>query len=146
MSTAVDARSERNLAYVHPDLCSVIRAAAQTPQPFTVVYGVRTEAAERVAVASGHSHTTHSRHLPQSHENLLACAVDVAALTANQVDYAKGREAAVFGQIAAQIKAAAQALNIPIQWGGEAVGAWTPGVVSTFRDWGHFQLPWETYP
>ncbi len=142
----MDARSEAMLAHVHPDLCKVIRAAAQSPQPFEVVYGIRTEAAEQQAVASGHSTTLHSRHLPQSHENMLACAVDVAALLDGKVSFAPGREAEVFGQIAKQIQAAADELKIPIQWGGAPVGAWTPGVVSTFHDWGHFQLPWAQYP
>lgn len=142
----MDPRSESNLAHVHSDLAKVIRAAAQSPQSFEVTYGIRTEAAEHAAVASGHSQTTHSRHLPQSHENMRACAVDVAALIGGAVSFAPGREPEVFGQIAAQIKAAAKSLNIPIQWGGDAIGAWVPGVVSHFRDWGHFQLPWGSYP
>lgn len=133
----MDPRSEANLQHVHPDLCRVIRAAAQTPQPFVVVYGIRTEAAERQAVASGHSTTMHSRHLPQSHENLQACAVDVAALIDGQVSFAAGHEAQVFGKIWAQIEAAAAELKVPVQWGG----AWAP-----FKDWGHVQLPWSVYP
>jgi len=141
----MDDRSEANLAHVHPDLAKVIRASVQAPQPFLVVYGIRTEAAEQAAVATGHSHTMHSRHLPQSHENMLSCAVDVAALIGGQVSFAQGHEAEVFGRIAAQVKAAAAALNIPIQWGGDAIGAWVPGVVSHFRDYGHFQLPWLQY-
>lgn len=142
----MDPRSEANLAHVHPDLANVMRHAAQSPQAFEIVYGIRTEQAEQAAVASGHSHTLHSRHLPQSHENMLACAVDVAALTDNVVNFARGHEAEVFGQIAAQVKAAAKELGTPLQWGGDAIGAWIPGVVSTFRDYGHFQLPWAQYP
>lgn len=142
----MDARSETSLAHVHPDLCRVMRAAAQHPQPFVVVYGIRTEQAERQAVASSHSQTTHSRHLPQDHERLQACAVDVAALVGGKLSFAPGHEQAVFGQIAGQVKAAAQQLGVPIQWGGDPVGAWAPGVVSHFRDWGHFQLPWAEYP
>ena len=140
----MDPRSEANLLKVHPDLARVIRGAAQTPQPFVVVYGIRTEDAEAEAVKTGHSTTMHSRHLPN--DDGLACAVDVAALIGGQVSFAPGQEAAVFGAIAAQIKASADALGIPIQWGGSPVGAWTPGVVSHFRDWGHFQLPWREYP
>lgn len=135
------------LAHVHPDLVKVLLAASQAPQPFIVVYGIRTEAAEQAAVASGHSHTLHSRHLPQSHENMLACAVDVAALdNLGKVWFAPGHEEVVFGRIAGQIKAAASKLNVPIQWGGDAIGAWVPGVPSHFRDWGHIQLPWAQYP
>jgi len=57
----MDARSETNLAQVRPKLADVIHAAAQEPQAFVVTYGVRTLAAERAALASGHSETLHSR-------------------------------------------------------------------------------------
>lgn len=148
----MDAHSETFLAHVHPDLARVLRAAAQTPQPWAIVYGIRTLAAEAQAVATGHSQTMRSRHLPDIHyankdnPDGVACAVDVAAIIGGRLDWAKGREAAVFGEIADQIRAAAKALNIPLQWGGDPIGAWTPGVVSHFRDWGHFQLPWGAYP
>jgi len=142
----MDARSEANLAHVHPDLVKVIRAAAQTPQPFVVVYGIRTLAAEAEAVASGHSQTMHSRHLPQPQYGNVSCAVDVAALIDGQVSFAPGQEADVFGQIADQIQAASDTLGIDLQWGGDPVGAWQDGVVSHFRDWGHFQLDPKSYP
>lgn len=142
----MDNRSELNLQNVHPDLCKVIREAAQWPQPFIVVYGDRTEVEENEAVATGHSTTHHSRHISKNQKCKLACAVDVAAIIANAVSFAPGREAEVFGAIAKQIKAAALKFKIPLQWGGDPVGAWTPGVVSHFRDWGHFQLPYAEYP
>jgi peptidoglycan L-alanyl-D-glutamate endopeptidase CwlK len=139
----MDPRSEGLLAHVHPDLCKVIRAAAQNPQPFLVVYGIRTLAAEQQAVATGHSTTMHSRHLPQAayatddDPDGLSCAVDVAALVNGQPNFAPGHEAQVFGEIAAQVKAAAAVLGIPVEWGGD----W-----HSFKDWGHFQLPWAQYP
>jgi len=123
------------LAQVHPDLVKVIEA---TPQklPFTVVYGIRTVAEEEAAVATGHSQTMHSRHLPNA--NGLACAVDLAVLTpSGAIDWAPGHEAEVYGLLAKYVKQTAAALNIPIEWGGD----WT-----TFKDWGHFQLPWKEYP
>lgn len=140
----MDSLSEGHLVKVHPDLVKVIRAAAQSPQPFCVVYGLRTVEAQRQAVATGHSKTMKSRHLPNAKG--FACAVDTAALIDGKVSWAPGHEEAVFGHIAQQIQAAADALKVPIQWGGAKVGAWTPGVVSTFRDFGHFQLPWKQYP
>jgi peptidoglycan L-alanyl-D-glutamate endopeptidase CwlK len=121
------------LAQVHPDLQSVLRAAAQTPQAFQVVYGIRTLAAEQAAVASGHSTTMHSRHLPQPGQHNLSCAVDVAALTNGHIDW----NDKCYPAVAAQVKAAAAALHIPIEWGGD----WR-----SFRDFGHFQLPWAQYP
>lgn len=143
----MDARSEANLLHVHPDLCKVLRWANQAPQPFVVICGLRSCDAERKAVASGNSETTHSRHFPNAQGYV--CAVDVDALLPDgHADpmFAHGREEEVFGRIAEEVKRAAKGLGVPIQWGGDAVGAWTPGVVSHFRDWGHFQLPWKEYP
>ena len=95
------------LAHVHPDLVKVIEAAAQSPQPFQVDYGIRTLAAEKAAVSSGHSETLHSRHLPDARYGGVAMAVDVIALdnAARGGIFAEGHESAVFGQIAEQIKA-----------------------------------------
>ena len=142
----MDDRSETNLAHVHPDLVKVIRAASQSPQPFTVVYGIRTLEAEAQAVASGHSQTMHSRHLPDARYGGVAMAVDVAALVDGQVSFAPGHESDVFGQIADQIQAASDALGVDLQWGGDPVGAWKDGQASGFRDFGHFQLDPASYP
>jgi peptidoglycan L-alanyl-D-glutamate endopeptidase CwlK len=131
---------------VHPDLVKVMEAAAQHPQPFEIVYGLRSSEAEAEAVASHHSQTLHSRHLSQAHEHDESCAVDVAAIINDELSWAPGKEAEVFGQIAKQVQEAADQLHIPIQWGGAAIGAWVPGVPSHFHDWGHFQLPWKEYP
>lgn len=136
----MDERSESYFPHVELDLVRVLRLAAQTPQPFVVIYGIRTVVAEQAACACGNSQTMHSRHLPDLEG--LSCAVDVAALEDGKVSFAPGQEKAVFGQIAQQIQAAADALKIPIEWGGADVGAWVPGQVSHFHDWGHFQLPW----
>lgn len=132
----MDARSEKYLPYVHADLVRVLRTAAQSPQPFVVVYGIRTLSAEQQAVATGHSTTMHSRHLADPIDGL-SRAVDVAAMIDGKLSFAPGQEKAVFGAIADQILAAAQALAIPVEWGGD----W-----KTFKDWGHFQLPWKEYP
>ena len=140
----MDDRSEHNLMHVHPDLAAVIRNAAQTPQPFEVIYGIRTLAAEEQALRTGHSQTLHSRHLPNA--DGVACAVDVAPITDGVINFAPGHEAEVYGQINKQIQVSANSLNIPVQWGGAPVGAWVEGQVSHFRDWGHWQLPWENYP
>lgn len=148
----MDAKSEAYLLHVHPALVRIMQATAQTPVGFEICYGIRTLEAERAAVASGHSQSLHSRHLPQyryrNTANLdgLSCAVDVAHLALGKINWAPGHEEAVFGAIAAQVKRAAASMRIPIEWGGDAVGAWAPGVISHFRDWGHFQLPWTEYP
>lgn len=140
----MDPRSESELTEVLPVLVRVLRAATQTPQPFLVVYGARQLVAEESALATGHSETLHSRHLCSA--DGCCRAVDVAALVAGEPSFAPGHEAAVFGQIAEQIKASARELGVPLEWGGDPIGAWVPGVASTFRDWGHFQLPWAQFP
>lgn len=134
------------LARVHPDLVRVLRAAAQTPVPFQIVKGVRTLAEEAAAVASGHSKTLHSRHLEEA--DGLSRAVDFCVIGAGgALDWAVSDAlGGAFGKVAAQIQHAADMLGIPIEWGGAAVGAWAPGVVSHFHDWGHVQLPWAQYP
>ena len=123
------------LAQVEPDLCRVLASAYNASPSFRVIQGLRTISAEQAAVNSGHSTTMHSRHLPDKAG--LAAAVDVAALVNGVVNFGAGREAEVFTPIADQIKAAAARLAIPVEWGGD----WR-----TFKDWGHFQLPWAKYP
>ena len=140
----MDAESEIKLRGVHPLLAAIMRNAAQIPQPFRVVYGLRTSEAEHEAVVSGHSQTMHSRHLANAEG--LACAVDVVALLDGKVSFAAGHEPEVFGAIAEQILAAAAGLGVPLEWGGAPIGAWAPGVASNFRDWGHFQLPGSNIP
>ena len=132
----MDARSEACLAGVHADLARVIRAAAQHPQPFIVIHGLRTLAQESACCASGASTTMHSRHLPDALDGL-ARAVDVAALTGGKVDFAAGHEEKVYGAIANQIKIAAHELGVPVEWGGD----W-----KHFHDYAHVQLPWKQYP
>jgi len=128
----MDARSEQCLAGVHPDLARIIRsAAAHTPVPFIVIHGLRTMAEEQENVARGASQTLHSRHLPNPDGQ--ACAVDVAALAEGHVSW----DAKLYGQVAEAVKRAAQALDLPVEWGGD----W-----KSLKDFGHFQLPWSQYP
>lgn len=140
----MDDRSETAMVGLHPDLIEVLRAAPQAPQPFIVILGLRTPQMEAKLVAAHKSQTAHSRHLPNSQG--FGCAADVMALIDGHGSFAPGHEERVFGQICDQILSAAGKLHIPIQWGGAKVGAWTPGRVSNFRDWDHFQLPWKEYP
>lgn len=135
------------LAEVHPDLVRVAQAASQTPQAFQIVYGIRTLAAEAQAVATGHSETMHSRHLPDAHYGGHAMAFDFACLTNGAIDWTVANATGGIYCIAAtQILVAAERLGVKIQWGGQQTGAWTDGVVSHFRDWGHVQLDPSEYP
>jgi hypothetical protein len=143
----MDPRSEGVLAHVHADIGRVMRAADQAPQAFVLIQGLRAAAAEAAAIASGHSQTSHSRHLPDPHYGGVAMAVDLWPLIGGQLTAAPGREAEVFGAINVQIAAACAKLKLPpLMWGGAKVGAWAHGKVSGFRDWDHWQLDPEFYP
>ena len=78
---------------------------------------------------------------PHQSKNITPAGKTKAARDDNQgrdtILEAPGREAEVFGQIAEQVKEAVSSLSIPIIWGG----SWL-----TFKDWGHFELPWDKYP
>lgn len=128
----MDARSESNLAQVHPDLCAVIRRTAEiSAQPFIVIAGIRTVEAEKANCASGASQTMHSRHLPNAQG--LACAVDVMATQGSAADW----DATSYAIINVAVQQAASELGHTVEWGGD----W-----ATLKDWGHFQLPWAAYP
>lgn len=127
----------------HPDLLRLAYTAYHKIQGWQVDYGLRTIQAEEQAVATGHSETLHSRHLPDAHFNGDAMAFDFFVIGANgQPDWTvPGR----YPEIGNAILAVAAKLGIKAQWGGELVGAWTDGVVSHFRDWGHIQLDPSAY-
>lgn len=132
MSAPMDGRSEANLAYVHPDLCAIVRRGAElSTQPFIVIHGIRTVAQEATNCAAGTSQTMHSRHLPNARG--LACAIDVMATKAAAADWT----AADYAPINVAMQQAAAELGLTVEWGG----AWI-----TLKDWGHFQLPWAKYP
>jgi peptidoglycan LD-endopeptidase CwlK len=133
MTLALDARSLATLKGVHPDLIKVVTLAygRATAQPFEVIQGLRTVAEEAADVARGASTTMHSRHL--AGKAGFACAVDLAAMDDGHISW----DAALYQTIAIEMKTAAAALGIPIEWGGD----W-----SKFKDMGHFQLPWAQYP
>lgn len=133
MNFELSQHSLAHLAGVHPDLVKVVRAAiAQTPVDFAVVQGLRHACEERELVAKGASTTMHSRHLAA--KSGYACAVDLAAVVDGAIAW---QPIDLYYRIADAMKAAAQSLGIPIEWGGD----WLH-----FHDYGHFQLPWATYP
>ncbi|WP_420470654.1 peptidoglycan-binding protein [Brevundimonas sp. FT23042] len=126
-AVVLDARSEKNLTGVHPDLVRVVRAAARlSPIDFVVTEGLRTLERQRALVASGASRTMKSRHL-NGH------AVDLAARVNGEIRW----DWPLYQQLAAAMKAGAAKVGVPIEWGGD----WR-----TFRDGPHFQLPWANYP
>lgn len=120
-------RSLGNLEGVHPDLAAVVRLAIKkTKHDFTVIEGVRSRERQARLVKSGDSKTMNSRHLTGH-------AVDIVPLDDHgNVSWAWPR----YYPLADTIKASADELGIPIEWGGD----WT-----SFKDGPHWQLPWAEY-
>jgi len=132
ISMTLDARAEKNLAGVHPDLRRIVFACAEVcPIAFTITEGLRTKERQAKLVAAGASQTMNSRHLTGH-------AVDVAAL----IDFDGDGKTEVrwdwplYAKIAGAMAAAASSLALPIEWGGH----WR------MKDGPHFQLPWKDYP
>jgi peptidoglycan L-alanyl-D-glutamate endopeptidase CwlK len=121
----IDARSERNLIGVHPDLVKVIRRAAKAGG-FVVTEGLRTKARQAQLVKAGASRTMNSRHITGH-------AIDVAAVVNGEVRW----DWPLYAAIAKIVKAAAKDLGVPITWGGD----WPK-----FRDGPHFELDRKAYP
>jgi len=121
----MDARSERNLIGVHPDLVKVIRRAAKAGG-FIVTEGLRTKARQAQLVKAGASRTMNSRHITGH-------AIDVAAVVNGEVRWDWG----LYPIIAGRIKAAAKEMKVPIIWGGD---------FRSFKDGPHFELDRKAYP
>ncbi|WP_339913639.1 peptidoglycan-binding protein [uncultured Brevundimonas sp.] len=126
-SVVLDARSEKNLKGVHPDLVRVVRGAATiSPIAFVVTEGLRTIERQRSLVASGASRTMKSRHLTGH-------AVDLAARVNGEIRW----DWPLYQTLSKAMKQAAQEANVALEWGGD----WR-----SFKDGPHFQLPWAKYP
>ena len=129
---ALDARAERNLAGVHPDLVKIVRRAAEISSvAFTITEGVRTKERQAQLMRSGASQTMRSRHLVAS--NGFSHAVDVAALVGGSIRW----DWPLYDRISIAIKQAAQEVGVPVEWGGD----W-----KSFKDGPHYELPWAKYP
>lgn len=127
----MDARSERNLVGVHPDLVRVVRRAFDTMQgradklSFIVIEGLRTQARQAQLVKAGASMTMNGRHLTGHAVDLMATVAG-----AGRWDWPLY---ATLGQI---MKDAATAEGVAITWGGD----WR-----RLRDGPHFELNREAY-
>jgi peptidoglycan L-alanyl-D-glutamate endopeptidase CwlK len=127
MSIILGQRSLLRLEGVHPDLVRVVKkAAAMSPLDFTVLEGLRTLDRQKQLIAAGATKTLNSRHLTGH-------AVDLAPMIGGTVRW----DWPLYHQLAAVVKDAAKAENVPIQWGGD----WR-----TFKDGPHWELPWKAYP
>lgn len=127
MAIVLGQRSLSRLEGVHPDLVRVVKkAAAMSSLDFTVLEGLRTTARQKQLYDQGATKTMNSRHLTGH-------AVDLAPMIGGTVRW----DWPLYHRLAATVKAAAKAENVPIQWGGD----WR-----TFKDGPHWELPWKQYP
>jgi peptidoglycan L-alanyl-D-glutamate endopeptidase CwlK len=127
MQFQLSKRSLERLAGVHPDLVRVVNAAIKDSEvDFVVLEGVRTLERQQQLFDKGATTTMRSRHLTGH-------AVDLAPVVGAQIRW----DWPLYDVLAHSVKKAAQALDIPIEWGGDWV---------RFRDGPHFQLPWKQYP
>ena len=126
----MDARSERNLRGVHPDLVRVVRATVEDwtrdGMGLIVTEGVRTLERQAELYKAGASQTMNSRHLTGH-------AVDLAVKVGGQVRW----DTPLYMRLGALMKSNALRLGVAITWGG----SW-----KTFRDYPHYELDWLAYP
>ena len=111
---------------LHPDLVRVVQRLTDEGVEFKLIEGVRSLERQKMLFASGKSKTMKSRHLTGH-------AVDLAPLMNGRICW----DWPAFHILAAAVKAAAKAENVPLEWGGD----W-----SKFPDGPHWQLPWAQYP
>lgn len=126
--------SKSNLEGVHPDLVRVVELAlTYTEIDFGVSQGVRTVEQQKEMVAGGVSLTMNSRHIPESNECNLSCAVDLTAWVGGSLTWKQW----TFRKIAKAMFRAAIELGVQVETGGH----WR-----SVEDWPHWQLSWEAYP
>lgn len=139
MSFVLGKRSLNRLDGVHPDLVKVVlRAIELSESDFTVIEGTRTKEQQKKNILSGASKTMKSRHIPESNQCGLGCAVDIAPMLDldNDGDLDLSWVEKHFGPIAVAMKQASEELGVPVEWGVDLWGWDAP----------HFQLPWSVYP
>jgi len=120
-------RSKQRLIGVHKDLVAVVeKAITITEIDFTVLEGKRSYTRQQELVRIGASQTLNSRHLTGH-------AVDLGAWVGGRVRW----DWPLYYKIYDAMQAAADSLEIPIEWGGN----W-----AKFKDGPHYQLPWSEYP
>lgn len=120
----IGSTSRKRLIGVKPELVALVELADRnSPVPFMVAEGVRTQARQEQLFAQGRSKTLNSRHLTGD-------AVDLVPLVDGKVPW---DDKPKFDELAKHIFAAADELNLLVTWGGNFTG---------FYDGPHWQLTW----
>lgn len=117
----LNALSLSRLGTCHPDLKRLIlEVSSQTP--IVVICGHRTESEQNAAYGTGHSRLQ----WPLSRHNTYPSrAVDIAPAPLDWDNVAR------FRALAALVKAEAEAMGIPVRWGGD---------FESIKDYAHFQI------
>lgn len=127
MSVVLSKTSADRLLGLHADLVRVVhRCAEESAVDFMVLEGLRSREKQLQYLKAGASQTMDSRHRTGH-------AVDLAA----RVDGGIRWDWPLYHLLAREMKAAAAAESIDIEWGGDWV---------SFPDGPHFQLPRDKYP
>jgi len=128
MPITLDARAEKCLAGVKPDLVKIVRKAASlSDKPFTIVQGNRTQAQQDSIYAQGRTKPGHIVTWTRKSKHIGGGAIDFCALNAKgELDW----NDKLFPPIAHFFDMASKELGIGIEWGGE----WRT------KDFGHIQL------
>jgi len=114
-------KSSRRLITCHVDIQQVMEPVVQV-YDCSVIWGFRGEARQNRAFADGHS----MKKWPDSRHNTNpSLAIDVVPYPIDWTNIDR------FKELAWVIKGSAQALGIPLEWGGN----WN------FKDYAHWQLP-----
>ena len=122
----LNARSEKALQGVHPDLVRVVhRADELTDLQFIITEGLRSKERQRELFAKGLSKTLNSRHITGH-------AVDFAPILYGEVTW----KTPAFLPIIKAFKQAAEELKVPIVSGSE----W-----KSFKDYPHIELDRRVY-
>lgn len=123
----MNAKSYRLLSEVHRDLAELMFIAArESPLPFEITEGLRTQERQSGLFKAGASKTMNSRHLTGH-------AVDIVCLVDGEVRW----DWPLYERVAAHIKEVAGSLSMKIVWGGD----W-----KTLRDGPHYELDRNFYP
>lgn len=125
-------KHEERLEGVDERLCSVVRAASQGTD-IMVLQGLRTQAEQDAALASGHSQRRHSKHQDGK-------AVDLMPLNAEGQPVG-WKDHAPFRVLAHWMLTVAHSLDVDIRWGGTWRSTAEEDVKdAAFYDGPHFEL------
>lgn len=129
----MNARSLQRLEHCHPDLRKVlVMAATSSSVSFEISETLRTAARQAQLFKAGATTTRNSRHLAH-HSDGLSRAADFFVLVDGKVRW----DWPLYTKVGKHIKAVAEALKIPVVWGGD----W-----HKFKDGPHVELDRRFYP